>query len=231
MPWPCFNATAVGPTPNFPEPRYLSVAVGTRKAGPAPQVSPFFVWEGEKNALIVASPKPDCEVFSPVRLYWVTSGKIHRVIRFKLSLNLIGITGWKFITFCVPLLAPIPYSVLFWNGTLIRLAMGLANFFASSAASFAVGGGCPFKSVVSWARTKAGKLKKENKTKLSRFLVVVDFFISKGLKNWTWENKMSSHELRNCLFYCQTWPIRFSFLCIKIIDNEGFGLFFAVSNG
>ena len=47
-PLPCQARTPVGPPPHFPAPSSSSVAVGSRKIGPAPKVKPLNVRLGEK---------------------------------------------------------------------------------------------------------------------------------------------------------------------------------------
>ena len=46
----------------------------------------------------------------------------------------IGITGWMFRMFCVPLSGPVLKLVLFWKGTLTRLPTGFCAILASSSA-------------------------------------------------------------------------------------------------
>src|SRR5919112_1498848 len=54
------STTPVGPTPHFCVPRLSSVAVGHRKAGPRPQISPPAVgFDGERKKLWVVSPRPN----------------------------------------------------------------------------------------------------------------------------------------------------------------------------
>src|SRR5579864_5537920 len=76
-----------------------------------------------------------------------------RVMTFQSSLTWIGITGWILRMSCVPLLGPTLKLMLFWNGRLIRSAIGFWSFSARSdtsldaaarciAAGSAVVGGC-----------------------------------------------------------------------------------------
>src|ERR1039458_6939104 len=64
-----------------------------------------------------------------------------RVIRFQLSFSLTGITGWMFSTSCVRLYGPTLKLLLFWMGTLMRLATGFWVAFASDSVSAPVAGG------------------------------------------------------------------------------------------
>src|SRR5271166_6883303 len=58
---------------------------------------------------------------------------------FQSSVRWIGITGWMFRISCVPLFGPTLKLVLFWNGKLIRSAIGFWNFSASAVVSSAGG--------------------------------------------------------------------------------------------
>ena len=73
-----------------------SVAVGSRNAGPTPQISPAAVgFFGEKKKLCVVCAEPDLRARSPARCRpGSTIGTIVREIRFQFSLIEIGITGW-----------------------------------------------------------------------------------------------------------------------------------------
>jgi len=51
-----------------------------------------------------------------VKLGWVTSGRIVRVMRFQSRLRVSGMTGWMLRTFCPPLSGPTPKATLSWNG-------------------------------------------------------------------------------------------------------------------
>src|SRR4029079_12427534 len=61
QPLPCQTSTPVGPVPHLPAPSSSSVAVGSRKIGPAPQVTPLIGLLGEKERPSVVSRRPDCE--------------------------------------------------------------------------------------------------------------------------------------------------------------------------
>src|ERR1700748_2798623 len=109
----CFNATVVGPAPHLPEPRYLSVADGTKIPGTMPKIIlPGSGFLGEKNRLCVRSPNPVCSPDPPntslsapmsvlslgganASLWW-TMGRIVREITSHFADRLIGITGWMF---------------------------------------------------------------------------------------------------------------------------------------
>ena len=62
------------------------------------------------------------------------TGRMVRVMMFHSGFTSIGITGWMFRMFCVPLSGPALKLVLFWNGTLIRLPTGFCASLASSSA-------------------------------------------------------------------------------------------------
>ena len=94
--------------PNFFPVNISSVPRGNKKAGPAPQVNPFFGWEGERNAVANTSPIPDCDLPAPVILYCAINGKITREIKFNLGVMVMGTTGCTFIVLREPLNAPIP---------------------------------------------------------------------------------------------------------------------------
>ena len=61
-------------------------------------------------------------------------GVIQRVMRFQSSFKEIGMTGWKFMMYCVTLLGPTSKLKLFWKGTLIMLATGFCAILANSSA-------------------------------------------------------------------------------------------------
>jgi len=69
IPFDWYNATTVGPIPNFFVVKKSFVPIGTRKTGPTPHVNPPFEIAGLKNALITASPNPNSVCPSPVMLY------------------------------------------------------------------------------------------------------------------------------------------------------------------
>ena len=47
----CFNTNSVGPRPHFRVLRKSLVPIGTKNAGPAPQINPFLLAAGEKKPL------------------------------------------------------------------------------------------------------------------------------------------------------------------------------------
>ena len=54
----CFNTNTVGPTPHLRVLRKSFVPIGTRNAGPAPQINPFLLAAGEKTAYCsITQPK------------------------------------------------------------------------------------------------------------------------------------------------------------------------------
>ena len=81
------------------------------------------------------------------------TGTIVRVMMFQSLLISIGITGWMFRMFCVPLSGPTLKLVLFWNGTLIRLPTGFCASLASSSALISARAGPAAKSIAATART------------------------------------------------------------------------------
>jgi hypothetical protein len=95
--------------------------------------------EVAKKKVGLTSPMPLSELspFSRDGMWMI--GTIVRVIRFQRSLNLKGITGWKLSTFSVRSRGPKLKSVLFWKGTLIRLAIGFCACFASACVSSLAG--------------------------------------------------------------------------------------------
>ncbi len=60
-----------------------------------------------------------------------------RVIRFQSLLSEIGMTGWTLRFHCVTSFGPMPKLKLFWNGTLIMLAIGFWAALASASWSLA----------------------------------------------------------------------------------------------
>lgn len=81
----------------MPLPSAGSSVSGKATAGPIPQVKPeeFF---GEKNAENVTSLKPNVDSMPGASDGWLTSGMIHRPMRFHSSFNENGTTGWTFST-------------------------------------------------------------------------------------------------------------------------------------
>src|SRR4029079_1124021 len=81
----------LGPNRNLPVPRIGSLAEGTVKTGPTPQMSsPGCV--GERNNDWVMSPTP-LVLLSKNGLGWLSNGMMVREIRFQSSLRCIGTTG------------------------------------------------------------------------------------------------------------------------------------------
>ena len=93
------RATAVGPAPHFSDPRTASDAVGNKMIGPTPHMSPPPVSLGERNADRLMSPSPNSLPMPPAIWGWLISGAMIRVIRFQSEFRVMGITGWKFVTF------------------------------------------------------------------------------------------------------------------------------------
>lgn len=56
---------------------------------------------GERKAVIVRSPSPVVPA-PPVKLGWLTMGRMVRVMTFQSSVTCSGMTGWKLRTFCGP---------------------------------------------------------------------------------------------------------------------------------
>jgi hypothetical protein len=65
---------------------------------------------------------------------WLVSGAMVREMTIQSLLKCKGTTGWMLRTFCARLNGPTLKLVLFWNGTLIRSAMG----FCASLARFSL---------------------------------------------------------------------------------------------
>ena len=82
-----------GPRPHLSAPSRLSVAVGNRKTGPAPQIT-FPGSLGDRNPVKVVSPSPVSRSWPGERPGWDTIGTIVRVIRFQSSVSSNGQTGW-----------------------------------------------------------------------------------------------------------------------------------------
>ena len=128
------STTADGPSPQVDcEPVKGEVAVGNEATGPTPQIrSPGFL--GDRNAVRVRSPSPVVPD-PPVKLGWLTMGRIVRVMTFQSSVTCSGMTGWMLRTFCVPVFpGPYPRPMSSWNGMLIMSATG----FCAALASFSV---------------------------------------------------------------------------------------------
>ena len=86
------NLTPVTPAANWSAPSPSS-AVGSRKTGPAPQISPPAVgWLGDRKKLCTTSPMPDCEV-PGLTSDWLMKGTMLRETRFQSSFRRIGSTG------------------------------------------------------------------------------------------------------------------------------------------
>src|SRR5262249_12543205 len=104
--------------------------VGKVIVGPAPQINlPGFA--GDKKNVGLRSPIPKALAGCENSDGWLMIGRMVRVIRFQLSLNRKGITGWTFMIQIVSCLLPAPKLNLFWKGTLMRSALGFCVFFAS----------------------------------------------------------------------------------------------------
>lgn len=85
----------MGPTPHLPLPSARSVAVGTRKTGPAPQTTPEADGAfGEKKRLWTVSPRPNWLVPGPVTSFWAMMGRMVREMMFQSVLRETGMTGW-----------------------------------------------------------------------------------------------------------------------------------------
>src|SRR5436190_12577516 len=114
----------------------LSVAVGIRKTGPAPQMRPPRVgFCGEKNRLWTVSPRPNwlrSEAGGEgTTFFCATIGMMVREIRFQLRLSVTGTTGWTLSRYCDPSSSePAPQSQLLCSGTLISEAIGLESCLA-----------------------------------------------------------------------------------------------------
>lgn len=79
------------------------MAVGIRKIGPAPHVSPPAVGcFGEKKKLCTVGPRPNCERNSGATSSWLTIGTMVREMRFQFSLIENGITGWMLSVYWLP---------------------------------------------------------------------------------------------------------------------------------
>ena len=117
--------------------------VGNCTIGPTPQIIP---WDGGRKergkSVADAARGADRPVSAGIQM----TGMIVRVMRFQSVLISIGITGWMFRMFCVPLSGPTLKLVLFWNGTLIRLATGFCASFASSSVVISARAGAAAKS-------------------------------------------------------------------------------------
>src|SRR6476619_4233200 len=112
QPLPCQTTTPVGPVAHFPAPSSSSVAVGSRKMGPAPKVKSLNVRFGEKQSPCVVSRRPDCEAEPGKRPFWLNiTGRIVREITYQSSLSVNGTTGWMFTNHCEPSLS-VPTSPL-----------------------------------------------------------------------------------------------------------------------
>ena len=84
--------------------------------------------------MTVRSPSPVVPD-PPVKLGWLTMGRIVRVMTFQSSVTWSGMTGWMLRTFCVPEFpGPYPRPMLSWKGMLIMSATG----FCAALASFSV---------------------------------------------------------------------------------------------
>ena len=92
------STTADGPSPHVDcEPVNGDVAVGNDATGPTPQVRrPGSL--GERNAVTVRLPSPVVPA-PPVKLGWLTMGRMVRVMTFQSSVTCSGMTGWKLRTF------------------------------------------------------------------------------------------------------------------------------------
>ena len=69
--------------------------------GPTPQITPPG-FAGERKAVIVRSPSPVVPA-PPLKLGWLTMGRMVRVMTFQSSVTCRGMTGWMLRTFWVPL--------------------------------------------------------------------------------------------------------------------------------
>src|SRR5262245_40034504 len=129
---PCIvRATAAGPALHLPEPSSLLVAVGNVNVGPAPQMN-FSDPAGEKNSEGLMSPRPKAWSIPGASDGWLMTGMIVRVIRFQVSVSLIGTTGCTFMIQTVRFSGPVLKLKLCWKGTLIRSATGFCVCFARS---------------------------------------------------------------------------------------------------
>jgi hypothetical protein len=93
--------TAAGPRLNFPLPRRQSVAVGSVKVGPTPQMKRLGR-DGAKNRVGLMSPSPnalpDTRSGPSNSEGWFTMGTIVRTMTFQSWPSLIGTTGCTFRT-------------------------------------------------------------------------------------------------------------------------------------
>src|SRR5262245_49610261 len=95
---PCIvRATADGPALHLPAPSSLLDAVGNVNVGPTPQMN-FSDPTGDRNSVGLMSPMPNAWSIPGASDGWLMMGMIVRVMRFKLSVSLIGITGCTFMT-------------------------------------------------------------------------------------------------------------------------------------
>src|SRR5580704_11069013 len=116
---------------NFPCPRIWLVAVGITNAGPPPQISLPGLAGDRKNVGFI-SPKPYWPPVGSPGYGCHTIGWIMRVMRVQFSARRAGITGWMLSTSWVRSFEPIPKLLLFWMGTLIRLATGFCVAFCNA---------------------------------------------------------------------------------------------------
>src|SRR5262245_34307909 len=93
----CLRMTNVGPAPHFSRPSAGSDVIGTRNAGPTPQITPRG-WAGETKKDAVTSLRPKLASPPGVSGTWLTVGTMTRVIRFHSLLRLEGTTGWRLST-------------------------------------------------------------------------------------------------------------------------------------
>ena len=111
-------------------------------------------------------------------------GVIQRMIRFQLSLTFTGITGWMFNTSWVRYPGSMPKLLLFWTGTLMRLATGFcaaflnASVFAAAAGVASVATEVPSGPTgVSWANSAAVRKKKAANVKSPELFRICNSFL------------------------------------------------------
>src|SRR5215471_6627692 len=107
-----------------------SVADGTVKTGPAPQMSAPEC-RGDRNNDCVVSPIPFVLLFR-IGSGWLMTGTMVREIMFQSALICSGTTGWMLSTSWVRLNGALLKLVLLWNGRLTISAIGFCDFLARS---------------------------------------------------------------------------------------------------
>ena len=121
------------------------------------------------------SPRPNALSTPGAGEGWLKMGMTVRVTIFQSSLSENGMTGWTLRSHCVTSLGPMPKLKLFWNGTLIMLAIGfcaaLANASVSSANAAPETPNRPAATITSVSVPCTSILPNESRRRLGRFTV------------------------------------------------------------